>query len=40
LGLFNNLQDAIKARKEAEKKYYKDFRYKEENEGSDDAYER
>lgn len=40
LGLFDNLQDAIKARKEAEKKYYKEFRYKEENEGSDDAYER
>ena len=40
LGLFDNLQEAIKVRKEAEIKYYKDFRYNEENEGSDEAYGR
>lgn len=34
LGLFDNIEDAIKVRKEAEIKYFKEFRYKE---GSDDC---
>ena len=31
LGLFENIEDAIKARKEAEIKYFKEFRFKGEN---------
>lgn len=31
LGRFNNIEDAIKARKEAELKYYKEYNYKEKN---------
>ena len=32
LGYFENIEDAIKARKEAEIKYFGEFRYKENDE--------
>ncbi len=37
LGLFDNIEDAIKIRKQAEEKMYKEFQYKE---GSDVAYDK